>query len=330
MRGRRIAGLVAVLALSACTEPGPAEPDGTMTLVAYDYLQYALDVMELKSVRRNEIDWKTFRERTLSDATGAETWADTYPAIVAALERLGDGHSFFREPVSEAPSAVGDDPTGALLGDVGYLDVPAFNGGGADVDRLAEDYHRLIEGVDTLGVACRWVVDLRGNTGGNMWPMVAGVGPILGVDTVGLFVDPDSVKQWWIYGDGEARLDGTAQAAASDPYTLLSPQPHVAVLTDDGTASSGEAVVIAFRGRPDARSFGEPTWGVSTANQGFQLPDGAVIFLAVTTMADRLGTIYGGELVPDEVIAGGEKTGDPSTDDVLAAAVQWLSERTCT
>src|SRR5690348_5042975 len=25
-----------------------------------------------------------------------------------------------------------------------------------------------------------WVVDLRGNVGGNMWPMLAGIGPLLG------------------------------------------------------------------------------------------------------------------------------------------------------
>lgn len=329
LRSRQIAGLMAVLVVSACTEAGPAEPDGSMTLVAFDYLRQALDVMELSSVKRYEIDWKAFREQTLSDATGAETEADTYPAIVAALERLGDGHSFFRQPISEAPAAEGDDPTGALLGEIGYIDVPAFNGGGPDADELAEKYHRLIEGVDTLGVTCRWVVDLRGNTGGNMWPMVAGVGPILGADTVGLFVDPDSVKQWWIYGDGEARLDGEVFAAAVAPYALISPRPYVAVLTDDRTASSGEAVAVAFRKRADARSFGEPTWGVSTANVGFQLSDGAVIFLAVTTMADRLGTVYGGELVPDEVVVGGDKTGDPATDDVLDVAMQWLSERTC-
>lgn len=329
MLRRRIAWVMAAFAVSACTEVGPAEPEGSMSPVAYDYLGYALDVMQLQSVRRSVIDWETFRARTLADAAGAETTADTYPAIIGALERIGDGHSFFREPASAASSGVLQPPSVERFGDVGYLDVPAFNGGGPDGYELATEYHRLIEEVDTLGVACRWIVDLRGNTGGNMWPMVAGVGPILGADTVGFFADPDSSTRAWTYADGRASLDDNVYAAADDPYTLSAATPYVAVLTDGRTASSGEAVAVAFRGRPRARSFGEPTWGVSTANAGFQLPDGALIFLTVSTMVDRRGIVYGGRIVPDEFLPGGEKTGDPRTDDVLDAALRWLSSQTC-
>ena len=35
-----------------------------------------------------------------------------------------------------------------------------------------------------------WIVDLRGNGGGNMWPMLAGIGPILGEGIAGYFIDP--------------------------------------------------------------------------------------------------------------------------------------------
>ena len=118
-------------------------------------------------------------------------------------------------------------------------------------------------------------------------------------------------------------------AVASPAYELASPRPFAAVLTDGATASSGEAIAVAFRGRVGARSFGEATWGVSTANARFFLPDNAAIFLTVSTMADRLGTLYGGTLVPDEVVPGGTKTGDVATDAVLAAAVTWLEGQTC-
>ena len=324
---RAIVALLA-LVLPACTDVGPAQPDGVMSLVAHAYLSDALRIMELRSVRRYEIDWPAFREETLTAASGAETVEDTYPVIEDALERLRDGHSFFRPPVESAPPAEGEDPTASLFGDVGYVDVPAFSGGGSDADDLARVYHDVIEGVDTLGASCRWVVDLRGNTGGNMWPMLAGVGPILGEGTVGFFVDPDSVVQAWAYDDGMAKIDEQVVASASPGYRLQEALPHVAVLTDSLTASSGEAVAVAFRGRDDARSFGGATWGVSTANAPFPLSDGAVIFLTVTTMADRSGEIYGGRLPPDEPLAG-EKTGDRSTDAVLDAALGWLESRAC-
>ncbi|NNF26841.1 MAG: peptidase S41, partial [Gemmatimonadetes bacterium] len=167
-----------------------------------------------------------------------------------------------------------------------------------------------------------------GNTGGNMWPMIAGVGPILGEDTVGFFVDPDSIFRSWSYVEGEARINDSPVNAAIPAYELEAPGPHVAVLTDSLTASSGEAVAVAFRGRDGARSFGQPTWGLSTANAPFLLDDGAVIFLTVSTMVDRAGVVYGGEVAPDEVVMG-EKTGDPQTDEVLEAALTWLTAQSC-
>jgi len=323
--------VVTSIALAACTDGTPAEPAGGIGLQAELYLNAALDIMEANSVRRLEIDWVAFREQARADAQGAITTQDVHPVIKVALERIGDGHSFFGSPLVESDRATDTatvDPSASRLGDVGYVDVTPFAGGGDDADSLALEYHRLIEGVDTLGPTCGWILDLRGNTGGNMWPMIAGVGPVLGEDSVGFFVDPDSVFQSWFYDGGLAGIDGIPVTVASPPYTLRSPSPHVAVLTDSLTASSGEAVAIAFRGRPDARSFGGVTWGVSTANQAFPLIDGAVIFLTVSTMADRTGVIYGQEILPDEPVAG-TKTGDPQTDAALDAALQWLSAGPC-
>ncbi len=299
-----------------------------MSSVARAYLEQVLDIMQTNSINRYKIDWPAFRQRTLEQAGNARTTRDTYPAIRFAITLLGDNHSFFREPGTGGPSggvanATSADPEAALLEGVwGYVLVPAFSGGGMDADDLAQRYHRLIEGVDTLG-ACGWVVDLRGNTGGNMWPMVAGVGPIVGEGVLGLFVDPDSVVSTWTYSAGRSELDGATITRVGAPYELLNPDPPVAVLTDSLTASSGEATTIAFRGRSDARSFGRPTRGISTANRAFGLSDGARLFLTVSTMADRTGQLYGQEVVPD-VDVPGARTGDADTDDALAVAVGWL------
>jgi hypothetical protein len=116
-----------------------------------------------------------------------------------------------------------------------------------------------------------WIVDLRGNGGGNMWSMVAGLGPVLGEGLVGYFIDPLGQRIPWEYRHPSSFNGGTAVVTVTSPYTLRRPMPRVAVLTDVRIASSGEATAIAFRGRPNTRSFGEPTCGLSTANQGFTL-----------------------------------------------------------
>jgi hypothetical protein len=58
-------------------------------------------------------------------------------------------------------------------------------------------------------------------------------------------------------------------------------------LTGPVTASSGEAIVVAFRGRPQTRSFGEPTDGVPTANDTFPLSDGALLVLTVAVDSEK-------------------------------------------
>jgi len=345
MRERHLVLAALALVASACVDAGPSEPNPALGPLAGVYLNEAIDVIETNSIKRNEIDWTAFREVALLEAerAGAENPAETHPMIVAALERLGDNHSFFRAAQSGAgtsPSfAVAQTESGREAGGgplarvlepgVAYLDVPAFAGGGTDADELSSSYHRLIRTLDEASPSCGWVVDLRGNAGGNMWPMLAGVGPILGEGSVGSFLYPDTEQSGWFYEGGQAGFDDLVIAQADEPYALRSLQPWVAVLTDELTASAGEAIAVAFRARDRARSFGAPTWGVSTANAAFPLSDGSVIFLTVATMVDRAGTVYGGALEPDVAVRAGAKTGQPSTDVALRVALEWLSGRDC-
>jgi len=92
--------------------------------------------------------------------------------------------------------------------------------------------------------------------------------------------------------------------------------PKVAVLTDGRAASSGEAVVISFRRRPNTRSFGGATCGLSTSNSTFRLTDGALLLLTTAVMADRTQSPYGDVVVPDETIGGDAP--------VVERAVAWL------
>ena len=106
------------------------------------------------------------------------------------------------------------------------------------------------------------------------------------------------------------------QQRVDAPYRLRRDRPRVAVLTDNGIASSGEATVIAFRRRPDTRSFGTPTCGLSTANRAFTMSDGASLNLTVSVMADRTRTKYGDSIPPDEIVT------DPA--QAVQRAIVWL------
>jgi carboxyl-terminal processing protease len=328
-RSSRRSTLVAVLALAtgACggTDGGnpPTQPTGGISDAARQYLDRALQIMEMNSVKRLTIDWPAFKAAILVEAAGAQSPADTYPAIGAAIRRLDDGHSSFRDaagtvvvrfgttcPPSSASSPVVP-PT------VGYVRVPAFSGTGDAATAFADGIQREIVSADRDDLI-GWIVDLRGNGGGNMWPMVAGVGPVLGDGLAGFFIDFSGRATAWDYQSGTARLDGVALQQVTTPYQLKRGRPRVAVLIDGAVASSGEATAIAFRARTDARSFGTPTCGLSTAVQGFPMSDGATLFLTVVVMADRTRTPYGAQVTPDEVVT------DPA--QTVERAIAWLRD----
>lgn len=194
--------------------------------------------------------------------------------------------------------------------------VGAFTGSGAAAVAFADSVQEQIRAVDKASLA-GWIVDLRGNTGGNLPPMIAGVGPVLGGGVAGHYVRADGSFLPWSYRDGAAALGSSVAAQSSVAYRLVRPEPRVAVLTDGRTTSSGEAVTVSFLGRPRTRSFGAATCGLS-GNRGavFRLGDGALVEVTTTTTADRNKRLYRRVLPPDETIY--------DTEAMIRRAVAWL------
>lgn len=301
------AGVTAPSALP--TAPIAQEPSArpaTQSAEAEAYFTAALDIMEQNSINRRKIDWPVFRATALGRIAGAQVPADTYTAIRLALVQLGDRHSLFVQPSLSATVAAGGAPlslpSGKMLQDrIADIEMPGFQGSSAQAADYAEQAHAVIARLDQAQ-PCGWIVDLRDNPGGNMWPMLAGIGPVLGNGTAGAFIDLDNHQTSYSYDEGAARSGQDTVMAVEKPYTLHAPMPAVAVLTSGRTTSSGEAITVAFRGRPHTRSFGQPTYGLSTGNQGFELPDGAFIYLTTTVFADRTGTQYGKQIAPDQLV----------------------------
>jgi carboxyl-terminal processing protease len=318
--------LAATLGMSACganasSTPPPTQPTGAISEQARVYLDEVLGLMQAHAMNRLTIDWTMFRSTVLAQAPAAQTVADTYPAIRTAVRLLGESHSSFQTPtgfvITERTRTCFAPAAGAptVLPTIGYVKVTGFSGRDAAATAFADGIQRAIRSADRDDLI-GWIVDVRGNGGGNMWPMVAGVGPVLGEGVTGYFIDPTGAESPWEYRDGAAWDTGVAQERVDAPYRLRRERPRVAVLTDGGIASSGEATVIAFRGRPDTRSFGTPTCGLSTAIENYAMSDGASLNLAISVMADRGRTQYGYAIAPDELVT------DPA--QVVERAIAWL------
>jgi carboxyl-terminal processing protease len=153
--------------------------------------------------------------------------------------------------------------------------------------------------------------------------MLVGIGPLLGEGEAGATVASNQ-RVPWFYRDGAAYAGNQLVMRVDSPYRRAT-TPPVAVLIGAMTRSAGEAMVVAFRGRPSTRSFGAPTWGVPTVNDSKVLADGALLVLTTAVTADRTGAIYEDGIEPDQRIAEVHPPGaDEAPDLTLQAAEEWL------
>ncbi|MFI6690103.1 S41 family peptidase [Streptomyces sp. NPDC050485] len=323
-------GLVTVLlAGTGCTDRSEGAPGPAMSPDARSYLTNALAIMEKNALLRHQIAWADVRRDAFSQARGAQKPADTYNAIRAALQTVGAGHSSLMEP-KQAEADLNSSPDGALdglegrsMGDrIGYVSLPGVHGSDSAYAQYVRQGREAVARANRPG-ACGWVVDLRDNSGGNMWPMLAVVAPVLGNGTVGMFVDSDGKKSAWTIENGSPREDGTS-FGWGDSAPVAHASAPVAVLTSGETASSGEAVVVAFRGRPATRFFGQYTGGIPTGNAIHRLPDGAMLVLTEVKDADRTGRTYDAPIPPDEETNAIQHTAPARPDQALDAAKNWL------
>jgi carboxyl-terminal processing protease len=246
----RVAVALSVVSGLVCLRPVSAQGVPGIAPAARAYLDHVLELLESESLNRARLDWGELRASAYRMAAGAQSPRDTYAAITHVVSSLGDQHSRFVPPIA-ALAEMAQIPEAALRAvverpglepesrradaRVGYIRVPAFSGRDpADFARRVAERVLEVDGPEV----CGWIVDVRGNGGGNMWPMLQGLLPILGEGVPGYFVYPDGEWTAWLVERSvvEGRLSRDRVA--------------VAVLQDEETASSGEAVVVAFRGRP--------------------------------------------------------------------------------
>ena len=309
--------LIATLPAAGAAQQS-ASAGSDMAPAAREYLEAALDTVQAVSMHADTTDWQAVRDSAFLLAAGAERPRDTWGALNWALRRV-DRHSFLQAGVrGVAPELV--------AGRYGYLRVPFYSG--PMNAPLTDSLQNALRTLEEAG-ACGWIVDLRMNGGGNIWPMQTGIAPLVGDTVLSLERVDGRVIGSTVYSGGATFMVDSAGAReeatrAEHPYVMRRPGAPAAVLMDGATASSAEGIAIIFRTRPRTRFFGQPTAGYSSINEGFPLPDGANMVVTVGVMHDRAGRAYGGSIEPDELIpmpAGHVPTpGDP----VARGAAKWL------
>lgn len=268
-------------------------------------------------------EWPAARAALLEAAADAPTYADLYPELQEAVAVAGGRHSHFvpaGEGEGDATDVAASARTPTVRSEGGITTVVLPEMISANVEDQTDYAMTAADGIDRAAAGtCGWIVDLRGNVGGNMYPMLSGVtsllpdGPALsfrdryGGDTV-VSVRPNGVA----LGENVFVDVGDRTKVAGAP---------VAVLQDEWTASSGEAVLASFRGLDGVRTFGLPSAGYTSANVSVTLYDGAALVLTESTYVDRTGRDY------DETSIDPDQPSAASVAEDQARA--WLSDQGC-
>jgi len=313
--------ILTVLFSTCATKEAAPEPAGPVK----DFFTQLIQTVEQNSINRKKIDWADYKTKVWAKVGAAKTVPETELAMTLAMALLKDNHSqIIVDNQRSLYGGIGCQPLPALTPftfaepNIGYVKVEGFNGSGQEAINFAQAIQNEIARQDDKNLK-GWIVDLRRNLGGNMYPMIAGLGPIIGEGLCGYFYDADDKPiTSFAYQDGGARLGGQPLTTVAKPYKLINNNPRVAVLLGNSTASSGEATTIAFIGRPNTRLFGAASCGITTGNSQYSLPFyGYRLNLFTMNMADRTGKIYGKEIRPDEIVA---------DDQAIAKAVKWINQ----
>ena len=285
-----------------------------------------LAVIDAYGLHAKEPGWTGQKQKFTDWVDEADSPEGILRALNLALRAGGGLHSWLFRQADLTP-APGARPTVTVEGQIAVVSVPA--NGGTEWRDYATALDEAIQQV--RGQVCGWVVDLRPSTGGSVVPGFVGLSSLLPDGPVIALVDRDGVAGS-TYSLAGSTLTAAPSAIVPDievpnpPFPRVPPSPKitqpVVVLQSTSTASAGEATVVAFKGRPQTRFVGQPTFGASSSgNTALVGPFGSTAVLTVGVFQDRAGVTYPEEPIPPQTVtAPGEE---------LHAAKAWLQSQRC-
>ena len=309
---------------------GSSATDGPAQKNHAEVLQQVVEIAQQNALNAAKVDWETTQRTAAGILENDPSDTGLTLAVRAVLKALGDHHSMYLPP-SQAES-LGASPKSAVQGTkatspiavsvkerngIPVVAVNSWSGLSAQAAGNAAAEARDALNASLGKPTCGLILDLSSNGGGNMWPMVMGVLPLLSEGKLGQFQERggertavELVDHQLLYGGAPHYLN-----APRLPAPAHLPR-YVAVVIGPATASSGEITAILFKGQRNVRFFGRPTAGFTTANQVFRLGNGGALALTMSTVSDREGTVYLDRVTPDE-------TSEVATD----AADRWLKKQ---
>lgn len=279
-------------------------------------------IVQKNSIVTDGIDFDSLRTGFDSKIDSFKSFTKVGIYFIKALQKAGDWHSFyfpksFQDKQNEKQQKNLTIKSNYIENGVGYVNVPTcFTTDPAIVKEYALQVREAIVKLDREHNISNWIVDLRENSGGTMWPMLEGLLPLLGEGNFGYFYIPRyNAESNWLQ---TSRNTSTGLGK----YECKNKNFKIAVLIGARTGSSGEMTAISFMGKSNVKFFGQPSAGATTSNRTFSLKNGDMLLLASGYCMDRNKKTYTGKLIPDVVVEKNNKEDNAA----IETAKKWLNE----
>lgn len=309
------------------------------------YVDKTLSIIQNNALNKNKINWELIRTDIYEKTKDADSIEAILPIYSHLFEKLEDHHGWLsykdksyrwtknnekqKNEIVKASIKKYEKVYATLLDiNIGYLRIPGNNDYSAKkMDSIASNIVDEINKINSNKIK-GWIIDLRLNIGGNMYPMIAGISDLIGKDgKLGGFVTSDGQPDGeWLLKNGNLFVD-TVQVLDRRKLNIpIKKQIPIAVLISDYTASSGEMTAITLIGRKSTKLFGEESAGYTTTNQGFEIDENSGLNLAVGYVTDRTGKIYVHNIEPDFEVISGDNFENLKYDKKITESLKWLKK----
>lgn len=218
-----LALLAVTLVLSGCSaDSGSDEVAG--------YVEVAIAEMR-DGIHADTDEFRDAVARVEPELKAKATIAETHRGLGELVVVAGGFHSWLQTPADvasiaaqNAPAASFPMPTVSTRDGISILSLPGFQGEEPEATERYESAGLQAMRAGAAATACGGIVDLRTNDGGNAWPMLAVVAPLLDDgDVVGL--ERDGQVQWARVADGGVVSTPGGDDTSSPPGDLPSTPP---------------------------------------------------------------------------------------------------------
>jgi len=326
-----------------CTSQNSKSQTSTLQI-----LDSIIQIAKRNSVYTKNVNWKHLKKEMHSLALKTDSINSVIAPIKYMFKEIGDTHGYVmidnnryaQIGVEHTIESRKTDPIIAqklyqrmakkeitfklLSNNIAYIEIPMVINNDAIVITKIRKAICILKAKKPVG----WIIDLRANMGGNLYPMVAGIGELIpNLPFGGGTKDEINYHLKWKIENGNFYMNNIAMSEVSLNCNTTSKTTKIAVLTSRYTASSGEAIASGFKGHKKIKLFGEQTIGASTTINWYPINDKITFCPTIDYYMSEDKTVHKDGVIPDIIIQKKLSLKNLTQGLTIDTATQWLIKK---